>query len=87
MGIPRPDFFDFLFNRGRGIRPNQVDWSQDDTELDTKIAAQSQAAAVDATARASAATAQGEIDAHEASSQQHRHGIPAAAVHFHGCAR
>lgn len=37
MGIPRPDFFDFLFNRGRGIRKNQVDWSVDDPDFDGLI--------------------------------------------------
>ena len=33
MGIPTFGFFDFLFNGGRGIRPNQVKWSEPDTEL------------------------------------------------------
>lgn len=37
MGIPRPDFFDFLFNGGRGIRKNQVDWSGDDPAFDGLI--------------------------------------------------
>lgn len=39
MAIPRPDFFDFLFNRGRGVRKNQVDWSVADTEFDRAVAA------------------------------------------------
>ena len=37
MAIPRPDFFDFLFNGGRGIRKNQVDWSVEDSEFDGLI--------------------------------------------------
>ena len=44
MGIPRPDFFDFLFNRGRGIRKNQVDWSVDDHDADAYIDGRIQAA-------------------------------------------
>ena len=65
-GIPRIDFFDFLFNRGRGVKPTQVDWSEPDAELDAKIAAASQAAAVDQTARDAADAAQVDIDDHEA---------------------
>ena len=33
MAIPRLDFFNFLFNGGRGINTNQIDWSVSDTEL------------------------------------------------------
>ena len=65
-GIPRIDFFDFLFNRGRGVKPTQVDWSEPDADLDAKIASASQAAAVDQTARDAADAAQVDIDDHEA---------------------
>ena len=33
VGIPRIDFFDFLFNGGRGIRTTQVDWAVTDDDL------------------------------------------------------
>ena len=37
MAIPILNWFAFAFNHGRGIRPNQVDWSQADSDLDAKI--------------------------------------------------
>lgn len=33
MGIPRLDFLQFLFNEGRGIRPNQIAWADADQEF------------------------------------------------------
>ena len=37
MTIPRVTFFNFLFNGGRGIKANQVDWSVTDSELSTLL--------------------------------------------------
>ena len=37
MAIPRLAFFNFLFNGGRGIRADQVDWSVSDTELNALL--------------------------------------------------
>ena len=119
MAIPRITFFNFLFNNGRGIRADQVDWSVSDADLTallsslgaagntayalttapddvdgadgdiaiallspTELAGYSKVGGtwtqvwtfsggggggVDQTARDAAATAQGEIDTHEAS--------------------
>ena len=43
MGIPRIDFFDFIFNFidgvGRGIKKNQIDWQVADTEFVTAVQA------------------------------------------------
>ena len=39
MTIPRIDFFDFLFNGGRGIRADQVDWSVTDSALNNLLSA------------------------------------------------
>ncbi len=38
MPIKRPDYFDFIFNSGRGIRADQVDWSVSDPELSALLA-------------------------------------------------
>ena len=37
MTIPRVTFFNFLFNGGRGIRTNQVDWSVSDADLNALL--------------------------------------------------
>ena len=37
MAIPILNWFAFAFNGGRGIRPNQVAWSEADTALDERI--------------------------------------------------
>ena len=38
MTIKRIDFFDFIFNGGRGIRTDQVDWSVSDADLSALLA-------------------------------------------------
>ena len=36
--IPRIDYFDYLFNNGRGVRPDQIDWSVSDPALTALLA-------------------------------------------------
>lgn len=37
MPLQRTDFFDFIFNSGRGLKKDQVDWSTDDATADSYV--------------------------------------------------